>query len=412
MGRAAGQKGRKPRSIGFSGRYSLIPDGSPDYTERMRAWFPILTVCLCLPVFGCADVPEPAQGAEEVSPFPALPPALVAVAEVEEHVIAGHVRLVGTASPWRRSTVASEVAGIVAEILVEEGEEVAEGRVLANLRRDILERLREKQEADLEANRAAYKLMVSRRIRNLALLEEKVISLQQFDDSVLVEEQALHRVAGDEAELLRLRSLIKKTTIRAPFSGIVIRKETEVGEWVPQGGVIVEMVDPGRMEVRIDLPERYVSRLDPEGIRIHCDAAPGLDLEAELRSIAPVGDVDTRTFPLRLEIPNPGGVIRGGMLCRATLPLKQSRLALFVPKDAVVDDGSERVVFTIEEGVARRRPVRRGEAMGNRIEVEGDLSAGQMVVIRGNEGLQDGQRIHFSVEFGRDEADSAPGGES
>lgn len=378
----------------------------------VRGWYPILAVWLCLPVFGCADVPEPAQGAEDVSPSPAIPPALVAVAEVEELLVTGHVRLVGTALPWRRSTVASEVAGIVEEILVEEGEEVTEGRVLANLRRDILERLREKQEADLEANRAAYKLMVSRRIRNMALLDEKVISQQQFDDSVLVEEQALHRVAGDEAELLRLRGLIQKTTIRAPFSGIVIRKETEVGEWVPQGGVIVEMVDPSRMEVRIDLPERYVSRLDPEGIRIRCDAVPGLDLMAELRSIAPDGDIDTRTFPLRLEIPNPGGLIRGGMLCRATLPLEPSRRALFVPKDAVVDDGSDRVVFTVEEGVARRRSVRRGEAIGDRIEVEGDLSAGQVVVIRGNEGLQDGQRIQLSGEIGKGEADSAQGGES
>jgi multidrug efflux pump subunit AcrA (membrane-fusion protein) len=97
------------------------------------------------------------------------------------------------------------------------------------------------------------------------------------------------------------------------------------------------------------------------------------------------------------------------MLCRAVLPLERSRRALFVPKDAVVDDGRERVVFRIEAGVARRTPVRRGAADGDRVEVEGELENGQQVVVRGNERLQDGQPVQVLEEFGRRPADGDAG---
>jgi membrane fusion protein (multidrug efflux system) len=355
-------------------------------------WLPLLLLLLSL---GCAGATDGAESVGESAAAPALPPAVVNVGAVEEHAVAGNVRLVGTAGPWRRSTVASEVAGIVERLLADEGDEVNEGEVLAVLRRDILERLLQRQEADFEADQAAYDLTVSRRKRNQALLDDRVISQQTFDDSELFEEQAMHRVASDQAELLRLRELLEKTSIRAPFSGVVVRKETEVGEFVAQGGGVVEMVDPNRMEVRLDLPERFLSRMSFEGILVQCDAMGGIDMPATVSSIAPDGDPDTRTFPLRLEIPNPDRQLRGGMLCRSVLPLERARRALFVPKDAVVDDGRERVVFTIREGIAHRIPVVRGKAFGKLVEVEGDLEIGQEVVVRGNERLQDSQPVRI-----------------
>ncbi len=372
-----------------------------------RETFFLAVLLLAMP--GCAaftDGAEPGEVADDSGP-PPIPPALVTVAEIEEREVAGETRLVGTAFPWRRSTIASEVSGIVDSLQVDEGEVVTEGQVLARLRRDILERLLEIQQADLLTDQAAYLLTVSRRERNEALMNDRVISQQLYDDSRLNEDGARHRVARDEAELRRLRELIDKTVIRAPFSGIVIRKLTEVGEWVDVGGAVVELVDPERMEVRLALPERLLSRIAPTGIRVQCDALPGVELPAKIASLAPDGDPDTRTFPLRLEVPNVDEQVRGGMLCRAILPLVRSRTALFVPKDAVVDDGRDRVVFAVEEGVARRIPVQRGVAFEDLVEVEGTLMSGQIVVVRGNEGLQDGQPVKILEEIGREQKSEA-----
>ena len=357
--------------------------------EFMRKNTPLLILAFCVVISHLVVVhitPSQAQNGPPATP--------VKVAQVSKVEIAPQVQLIGTAQPKLTSLVASDIEGLVQEFTVSEGDFVKKGAVLARLKDSLLQinlKGAKANKADTEAQLRRARTDLK---RSTELLASKTIADKQYTDD-LAEVQSLEaRVRRLEAEIESNLDSIAKKTIRAPFSGFVIKEHTQVGEWVEKGGPVVDMADLSSIEVVINVPERYIPKLVlGTNIRVQVDALNPEIFTGNIAAIIPVGDSASRAFPVKVLVDNPNNRVKGGMLCRVSLAIGKPSSVLAVPKDAVVNMGQQHLVYVVSEGVAQPLPVQLGDTSDSMIEVKGSIEAGMQVVIRGNERLRPGQPV-------------------
>lgn len=322
------------------------------------------------------------------------PPALVRVSPVLEKMVITRVMLVGTAEPWSETIVASEEAGLVRKMLVDEGDKVTKNQTLCIQDASQL-RLKIEAARAVVAEAAANQTRAEREWGRLKQLYSiKSVSKKAYEDAQFEAEAAVKRVARLQVDLYTLLDQIKKKVIYAPVSGTVIERHTLVGQWLGKGDPVVTLTVMNPIRVMVPVPERYVSRINKgDSAEVIFDALPGRTFKGVIDAIIPKADRAGRTFPVRIEIPNPKEPIKAGMLGRATLPVGNPYKAMLIPKDAVVLSGAGKSVYVINDQTAHIVRVKTGPAHGSLIEVEGKLKAGQKVAVRGNERLRPGQRV-------------------
>ncbi|GIX48894.1 MAG: hypothetical protein KatS3mg131_3105 [Candidatus Tectimicrobiota bacterium] len=369
----------------------------------------------------------------------------VVVQPVVVQPVAAHIEVVGTVEPLRRTTLSSEIAGLALRVPLREGEAVAGDTAVvvqlkatdlelalaeaeaelaraqataAKLRRGLRPEEIEEKRAEVAERRAWVEKYAKDLERLRALQARQIASTADYElaESTYRAAQAQYErarqalrvaelgtrpedLAAAEAEVRRLqarvqrlRADVEKTAIRAPFAGFVTRLYTEVGQWVERGGPVAELVDLRRVLVRVPVHEKDVARLrqgDPAEVVL--DAFPGQTFRGHVQQIIPQADPASRTFPVKIEVPNtPDAALKAGMSARVRLRLGELRPAVLVPKDAVVRQAGQTVVFVVEAQTARRVPVETGRAVGERVEVlQGALKPGDRVVVTGNETLRD-----------------------
>jgi len=336
-----------------------------------------------------------ALAAEEATAPQGPPPSPVRYTEAREQSVLRSIRLPGSVESRTSSLVASEVAGLVVELTVREGSAVRKDQPIARLRGDSLElRL---TAADAQLKEAGSRLDQAERNLNRArdLFASRVMSQSQLDDAASEHTAWQGRVESLEAAIKTIRLDLERSTIKAPFSGTVVSKRTEVGQWIAEGDPVMEIVALDELEVRVDVPERYYRNLKATGmVTVTFESLPGVKVTGRVSAIVPRADPQARTFPLKVRIPNREGRIGVGMLAQVVLPAGDSYRATMVPRDAVVRQGEDQVVFLINgEQKVERAKVSTGDGVGSWIVVEGPVKPGTRVVTRGNERLQPGQAV-------------------
>jgi len=324
-----------------------------------------------------------------------MPPSPVRFTEAQQVAVRRTVDLPGTVESGTRSVVASEVSGIVSEFNAREGQTVRKGQALARLRTSTLELTLRATLAQLEEARSRMKLAELTLERVKGLFEQEVASQQEFDNA-RYEFAAWQGRAGDlEAQAARVQHDLDLCDIRAPFAGLVVKEMTEIGEWISAGGAVIEMISLDDLEVRVEVPERYFSSLNPGAIAtVTFESIPDLKLEGKIIAVVAAADPEARAFPLKVRLPSSGGRVGAGMLARVSFPAGESYRATVVPKDAVIKQGRDQFVYLIDgDDKVRLVPVQTGQGVGAWIVVEGDLQAGARVVTRGNERLRPGLAV-------------------
>ena len=360
---------------------SFSPNGRP--AARRGLSFPeIATVLIGLLVAGGVAAQE-------------MPSPPVRYTEAREHQVQRHLTLPGTVESPTVSLVASEVQGLVARLRVREGDVVRRGSPLATLRTNSLEILKRASGAQLEEAKSRRKLAELSLDRARQLHGEGVLSQQELDEALYEYNAWQGRVDRLTAEIEQIDHDMKRSVIRAPFGGTIISKRTEIGEWLDVGSPVVEMISLAILEVRVDVPERFFSKLLPGATaRVSFEALQGYESLGRVSAIIPRADARARTFPVKVEIDNPEGRIGVGMLAEVVLPAGKTYRATIVPKDAIVQQGRERVVFHLNgEGSVERVPIETGAGIGSWIAVIGPIEAGYRIITRGNERLFHGQKV-------------------
>jgi len=326
------------------------------------------------------------------------PPALVVTAAATMEPITEKVELPGTVSPILDSLVASEVEGRVAARKIDLGTRVTRGQTLLRLDAKRLEKdleIARAEKADVEAQ---LELAVLQERRATKLHDDGILPPGDLDEAVARRQSLEGRTRAIEARVASIRDDIERTVIHAPFPGVVTEVHTEVGEWIGQGDPAVRLARLDTLEIRLEVPERYypfLSRGDAAPATI--EALPGLVLEGKIFSLVPQADPESRTFPVLIRAKNPEGRVGAGMLSRVELTLSTGEKALLVPKDAIVRQSRQQVVYVVEDDKVRAVTVRTGRASGTSVEVFGKLRAGDSVVVRGNERLTPGQAVRVDT---------------
>lgn len=335
----------------------------------------------------------------------------VSVVRVVRAPVTEELRLTGTLQARRVSRLSAEVDGIVAELLVDDGDRVSAGQAVVRLDSELA--AIEKSATAAAVTEAAARLAdAERRYRELLALSEKQHVPTTSVDSVKTEIDIGRAVlAQSRARDRRAQAMLNRHAVSAPFSGLVRAKLVEIGQWVETSTSLVELVETEFLRLEAPVPQFYFSRVRPgTRVELRFDAIPNDTFTATITTTIPVSDTGARTFPVRIDLPNDKGRLAPGMSARVVVHIEtpDDAPALIVPQDAIVrqPDGSMAVwTVTTEDGVLKTHPriVTTGRVSRNNVEIlAGDITPGDRVVVRGNELLRPGQVVSVAEENAMD----------
>jgi RND family efflux transporter MFP subunit len=379
------------------------PGGSPWRKRALLLFLPavlVLGVLYFLRVRQALSVSEVTTVRASISQ-PGQPSAGSAVLTASGYVVAR-----------RKAVVSAKIQGRLANLRVEEGSRVREGEVIARLESTDYEAQVQRARAQLQ--RAQADLGENQRQTRLAanLAKDAVLSqdaLEAAESRVKVAEAG---VAQAQADLQFAQAQLQNTLIRAPFSGVVVKKMAEVGESVapiPPGvnlstssGAVVALADLDTLEVEADVAEANVARLaDEQPAEVTVEAFPGQTYKAVLRQVIPTADRTKATVQVKVTILDKDKNLRPEMSAKVTFLEREQKAAagvpvapvVSVPAEAVVSRDGKQVVFEVREALVKERPIVAGTERQGQFTVKQGLSGGEVLVSRPPATMKDGDEV-------------------
>lgn len=313
--------------------------------------------------------------------------------------------------------VVAKTTGIVLKILVEEGQKVEKGQLLALLDDDATRNKLAQADATLKKAQAAY----DKAEKGLAL---KITPRADYDRDKYDLEMQKAVVAGAQLDL-------SYTRIVAPISGVIAKRSIKVGNLVQTNQNLFQVVDLDPLEAVLNVPERDLDTLKTgQPVQMRVDALGGKSFAGAIARIAPVVDAASGTFRATCQFRDESGALKPGMFGRIEVAYDQRHDALVVPRTALVEEDGESSVFIIEPAppkpksdkpeakkgkpgeavaseqakpeaplfVAKRRIVKTGYVEGDRVEVRDGLKDGERVITIGRNAVRDGTEVHVLDE--------------
>ena len=325
--------------------------------------------------------------------------------------LAQSVPVIGRLVPRQAGSVAARIDGAVEEVLFEVGDRVEAGQEIAILDPQSLRARRDQAAGRLAVARAeretkeAELILARQELDRLeGLKTSAAFSRGRYDDAkqavVIAKAQvteAESSVLAAEADLKLAEINLYHSKIRAPYSGVIAERMIEAGAYVKIGDIAARMISDQALELEADVPFQRLAGL-ARGVQVGITLDDGTEHSAEVRSIIPDENPLTRTRAVRF-VPRFGALkkpLAANQSVTVHVPVGQPRNVLTVHKDAVTKRGTDSLVHLVADGAVEVRVVSLGEAVGSRFEILNGLADGDLVVVRGNERLRDGQRVQIN----------------
>lgn len=325
----------------------------------------------------------------------------VSVATVNEVAFGDDLALVGSAIPRRSTRISAQVEGLVEELYVEEGQEVAAGDPLFRLD-DGLARISVTR-AEAEVAEAMARLNDAERLYGEAasLLPERAIPESTYESARIAVEVSKASLMRLEADLARQQELLARHQVAAPFAGVIVAKGAEVGQWIRTDSPVLELAEVDSLRIEVPIPQqRFPAVRVGQSASVTFDAMPGRTFTGTVSRKIPSSRDQVRTFPVWIDFDNAARMVAPGMSARVSLTLaNEEQRSLVVPNDALVRRADGSVVVWIvrndgEQLLATPASVQVGRVNGSLVEVMGaGVLAGDWVVVRGNETLRPRQPV-------------------
>ncbi len=338
----------------------------------------------------------------------------------------------GYITPRRRATIAAKITGRVTGVFFDEGTRVAAGQLLSTLDDSDVRRSLDSAKADRDASQAAiadYEVQ----LKNAQILLHRAEQLQKAGvqtqealdnastaaDSLKAKiELARQQVAASEARIGVAQQAVDNCTIRAPFAGIVVSKDAQVGEMVSPnsagGGFtrtgIATIVDMKSNEIEVDVNESFIARVENgQQVTATLDAYPDKPIPSKVRTVIPTADRQKATVKVRITILNlekydfilPDMGVKVAFLENEQPAAKDKskdkgpQAVAFIPKGAVRSDANASFVFLVRDGRVERRAVSLGMNRGTDVAILAGVTPGDSLVVKGPESLHDGDKIEI-----------------
>ena len=319
---------------------------------------------------------------------PELPVVMVEVAQASVTRVAPRRWVPGSVVSRNDARLATSAAGRL-EYVAEVGTRIRAGERVAKLEDEAVRLQVEDAKAEMmriEAQRA----MSERQLQRIEKLANNSISQTQLDE---VRSQLAMLTAQLQQAEVRHRSAkhdLEQTEVRAPFSGVVTERLAQRGEYVATGASIARVVDTVHVEARVQAPLALLSSVKPS-MELPIKVA-NKQIPATVRTVVPVGEERSRQFELRMLLAD--SAFNVGSALEVGLPERDATEALVVPRDAIAVRQTGNYLMRIRrDNTAERVAITSLTTDGDLVPIDGPVSAGDVVVVRGVERLQDGQRV-------------------
>ncbi len=333
----------------------------------------------------------------------------------------------GYVTPRRRATIAAKITGRVTGVFFDEGTRVSEGQLLATLDDSDVKRALDSAKADRDASRAAiadFEVQLKNAqiaLRRAEQLQKAGVQTQEALDNATTAadslkakiELAKQQVVAAESRIGVAQQAVDNCTIRAPFAGIVVSKDAQVGEMVSPisagGGFtrtgIATIVDMHSNEFEVDVNESYIARVEPgQDVKAILDAYPDKEIPSKVRTVIPTADRQKATVKVRISIPHlekynfilpDMGVKVSFQGPQEAAPAKGPGAQAYVPKTAIRTGAGTSFVFLVRDGRVERRAISLGMDRGTDVAILAGVLPGDSLVVKGPGNLRDGDKVEI-----------------
>ncbi len=328
----------------------------------------------------------------------------------------------GYVTPQRRATVAAKITGRVTGVFFTEGLHVRQGFVLATLDDSDAQRTLASAKADRNATQASildFQVQLKNAQIELHRAEELraagVQTQEALDNSTMAVDSLKAKIGYTEQQVLAADARIKEAqqavdncVISAPFEGIIVSKDAQVGEMVSPisagGGFtrtgIATIVDMASNEIEVDVNENYIARVKPnQDVTAILDAYPDWKIPCHVRTIIPTADRQKATVEVRVAFDKLDPRILPDMGVKVTFQGEAEKQTgnepkgVLVTEKAIRDDNGQKIVFLVNGDHIERHAVKVGAINGEQTQILAGLAPGDTVVVGGPADLKDGETV-------------------
>lgn len=318
------------------------------------------------------------------------PSAPVRVIPAELKQMSPSVSVSGQVQSHSTASLSASVEGNLAWI-ADVGTVVKQGQVVARL--DTAQLSLQRAELGARVTRAEIALKQAQREFERLSAAGDAITRDQLDVQENTRDLARSDLEIAKATQHELEERLSRMEFRAPFNGVVVERVKRAGEYAAIGDVVARLGGNGGLEIHLFLPLRHVRAIRPGSeVTVHVD---GITTRAPVKAIVPVGDALSQSFEVVLDAQRIEPLPAVGALVHAELPLGTPQQLLAVPRDALIIRAEGMTVFRIRNEKAERVAVKPGIADGEWIAVDGLLTPGDSVVVRGGESLHDQDKVQI-----------------
>jgi len=308
------------------------------------------------------------------------PPVNVVTLVLSPTTITDRINLPGSIEPWTRLQLMSKLGGTITEIMVQEGDKVKKGDILARI---------ESKDYKIALNRAeaAYNLAKSEYERDKSIYDKGVIPTSALDVN-----KTNMQTASADYENAKL--LYSRTTITAPMDGVIRHMYAKIGLQLSKGDPIAEILEIDKLKGVIGIPESDVTaarKLDQVNITIQ--ALDNKKISAKTYFLSPSPETIARLYNLELIIDNKRGDIFTGMFIRADIVKETVKNTLAIPFYSVISRNDEQFVYIEKDGVAWKKMIHLGIMEKWMVQVTDGLQPGDKLIVEGHRDVENGQKV-------------------
>jgi RND family efflux transporter MFP subunit len=305
----------------------------------------------------------------------------VAVAELAPRKFDQFVQTQGKIDSRSNILVSAKSAGVISQILVHEGDNVAQGQTLAQIDNSLMVRNIDEVKASLTLANTVYE-------RQKNLWDQKIGTEVQYL-------QAKNSKEGLDRRLATLQQQLDMLNIKSPISGTVDQVPIKLGENIAPGMPAVRVVNASDLKVNVNISEAYADKVQ-KGDRAVITIGDDKELTANVTFVGRTIDALSRTFTIEIQLP-PNSDLRPNMTCIVKVIFHTDPSAIVVPVNVVQEINNEKVVYVAESDgkttVARKKVVNVTGVYDNLAEIKSGLKAGDKIITVGYQGLNDGEVV-------------------
>ena len=318
---------------------------------------------------------------------------LVTVFEAKQEEFNHFLELQGSVETKKNILLYPEYSGLLTRVLVKEGQKVYKGQLLASIDDGGLSQ----QLAQMEVQANLAKTTFERQQR---LWEQKIGSEIEYL-------QSKANYEGQQKAVNQMRSQVAKTSIRAPFSGVIDDVMTEQGTVVSAGqSQVFRLVNLGDMYIQADVPESYLPDVTAnKSVEVYFPIL-GEKVETKVSQVGNYINPNNRTFKVELDVPNKNGNIKPNLTAKIKINDYTNEEAILIPQSVISENANgEQYIYVTngtdnpKEAIAKRVIVETGKTQGDFVEIINGITNGDTIIKEGARSVKDGQLVELkSVE--------------